>query len=41
MTTVLIEDTHWPLVVVGVYQGDPVEPWTQRAARARWHLPEP
>lgn len=37
---ILIEDTHWPLVVVGVYEGAPVDPWTQRAASARWHSPE-
>ena len=38
---ILIEDTHWPLVVVGVYEGEPVDRWSQRGASARWHSPEP
>ncbi len=38
---ILIEDTHWPLVVVGVHDGAFADALAQRVARLRWHLPQP
>jgi hypothetical protein len=38
---ILIDDTLWPLVVVGVCRGAAVDPLTQRAARVRWRSPDP
>lgn len=38
---ILIEDTHWPLVVVGVCCGPQLERSALRRARMRWRSPEP
>jgi hypothetical protein len=38
---ILIEDTHWPLVVIGVCCGPRLDEAILDRARARWRSPEP